>query len=122
MVLVYTQLSRYGRSTALTPTVRPAGTFSKPPLREDAAQRKVGFDCVPWYTIMSSPDDDTLRLLVLMMVPAGQSAGAVSVSCESEDDEPKPPPDWISWSVTTRLCPGPIGARSKTATVSGSSA
>ena len=106
----------------MTPTVRPAGTFSKPPLRNEAAQTKDGFDCEPWYTLRSSPDDDTLRLLVVMMVPAGQSAGAVSVSCESEDDEPKPPPDRISLSVTTRLCPGPIGARSKTATVSGESA
>ena len=118
MVLVYTQLSRYGRSTALTPTVRPAGTFSKPPLRNEAAQTKDGFDCEPWYTLRSSPDVDTLRLLVVMMVPAGQSAVATSVSCESEDDELKPPSDRISLSVTTRLCPGPIGASNRIATTS----
>ena len=117
-----TQLSLSGSSTAVVPGVNPSGTRSKPPLPNSAAQMNVGLDCDPWYTLRSSPDDETLRPLLMMTVPAGQSTDAVSVCCESEDDESKLPSDRISRSVTTRLCPGPIGARSRMATRSGESA
>ena len=77
---MYTQLSTYGSSMAFMPTVRPGGTFMKPPDPNSAAQMKVGVAGLPWYTMMSSPRHETSSDFVFSTVPAGQSVGAVNFS------------------------------------------
>ena len=81
----------------------------------------VGSEMEPWYTKRSAPEPYHVSAVVLTTVPAGQSVSAVMVVWYDDEEELKLPSLANVLLLTRMLWPGPKGASSRMAIVSGES-